>query len=287
MKKFFRVFYSQIFNSFFPIIIIAILLKQSNNNNTASIFLLLNYANIYLLFSDYSSNTVFLKDALQIGGISSVGISEKIILYIYNYIGIKIIILSVGFFLWVALCFLSPLLHQHIFSNIFAYIFIIGYNMNFYWLYMSSNKEYFFIISNFLSRLLFLVLLIFFIKYHFSFSYLMPLCGLGTLAISVLIFKRFCRIYNLHINFTLQHLKQSIQILKRDWPLVANSFLIMSPSTSLSIFIGFVKNSKYVIVYAFAEKIYMAIRALLGVFVNSAYPLICEEGSINTKKTNR
>ncbi len=287
MKKFFRVFYSQIFNSFFPVLIIAILLKLADSSKTASIFLLLNFANIYLLFSDYSSNTILLKDALQSGGITKENVSDDIIKDIESYIGVKIIILGLGFFIWLALCLFVPQLSQNLLSNILAYSFIIGYNMNFYWLYMSSSKEYFFIISNFLGRLFFLLLLLLYIFFKVDFFSLMPLAGLGTTLISLLIFKRFCAVYRINFRLSKATLQQAVLVIKRDWPLVANSFLMMTPTTCLSLFIGFIKNSSHVLVYAFAEKIFMAIRALISVFINAVYPVICQEGSVKTQRSNR
>ena len=287
MKKFFRVFYSQIFNSFFPVLIIAVLLKMADSSKTASIFLLLNFANIYLLFSDYSSNTILLKDALQLGGITKENVSDDIIKDIESYIGVKIIILGLGFFIWLALCLFVPQLSKNLLSNILAYSFITGYNINFYWLYMSSSKEYFFIISNFLGRLFFLLLLLLYIFWKVDFFSLMPVAGVGTTLISLLIFKRFCTVYKIDIHLSKATLQQAVLVLKRDWPLVANSFLIMTPTTCLSLFIGFIKNSSHVLVYAFAEKIFMAIRALLAVFVNAVYPVVCQEGSIYTKKSMR
>jgi hypothetical protein len=287
MKKFFRVFYSQIFNSFFPVLVIAILLKLADSNKTASIFLLLNFSNIYLLFSDYSSNTILLKDAMQAGGISRNNVPHRIVEDIKSYLGMKFIMLGIGFFVWIAFCCIIPQLHKNLLSNIFAYTFIIGYNLNFYWLYMCSSKEYFFIISNFVSRLFLLLLLVLFIFYHLDFFWLMPVTGLGTIIITLVTFRRFCNVYGIEITVTNDMMTDASQIIKRDWPLVANSFLAVSPTTCLSIFVGFIKNSSHVLVYAFAEKIFMAIRALLAVFGNAFYPIVCQEGSIYTKKSKK
>jgi hypothetical protein len=287
MKKFFRVFYSQIFNSFFPVLIIGILIKLKNSNDIASIFLLINFSNIYLLFSDYSSNTIFLKAALSEGGISSTRVSSNIINDIHSYIGIKILILIIGFIVWIPIVFYTPILQRHALSNILAYTFIVGININFYWLYMCSSKEYFFIISNFISRIFFLCLLLAFIFFNFNMSFLMPLVGLATIVISIVTFIRFCAVYKIRVVVSGGIVKNAVTIIRRDWPFVANSFLIMTPTTCLSFFVGFIKDSQHVIIYAFAEKIFMAIRALLAVFVNSIFPVICAEGSVTSKKSNR
>lgn len=287
MKKFFRIFYSQIFNSFFPVLIIAILLQLADSSKTASIFLLLNFSNIFLLFSDYSSNSILLKDAMLAGGLSKNNVPESIVGDIKSYLGVKSIILGLGFFIWIALCSTIPQLHKNVISNILAYTFIVGFNLNFYWLYMCSNKEYFFIISNFVSRLFFLFLLVYFIFYRLDFFWLMPITGVGTIVISIFTFSRFCRLYGIKINASKNMMSDAGKILKRDWPIVANSFLIMSPTTCLSFFIGFVKNSSHVLVYALAEKIFMALRALLSVFVNAFYPVVCQEGSAYTKKSKQ
>ena len=283
MKKFLRVFYSQIFNSFFPILIVAILINLKNKSDVAPIFLLINFANVYLLFSDYSSNINFLKNAIAAGGIHETT-APSIIKDIEHYIGIKTIVFILGFVAWVVMCFYIPLLHQNMVASIFCYAFIVGHNLNFYWVYMSSSKEYLFIISNFFARLLLLLLLLLFIKLQFSLSYLMAFVGVGNTILAILFFKSFCRRYKLKINFTLETIKESVTIIKKDAPLVMNSFLLMSPNTCATFFIGYVKNSELILVYGLAEKIFLACRAMLGVFVNSIYPVFCAKEGVSKSK---
>ena len=283
MKKFLRVFYSQIFNSFFPILIVAILINLKNKSDVAPIFLLINFANVYLLFSDYSSNINFLKNAIAAGGIHETT-APSIIKDIEHYIGIKTIVFILGFVAWVAMCFCIPLLHQNIVASLLCYTFIIGYNLNFYWVYMSSSKEYLFIISNFFARLLLLLLLLFFIKFQFNLSYLMAFVGIGNILMAILFFKNFCKRYKLKINFNLNTIKESVTIIKKDAPLVMNNFLLMTPNTCATFFIGYVKNTELILVYGLAEKIFLAFRAMLSVFVNSVYPVFCSKEGVNKSK---
>ncbi len=283
MKKFLRIFYSQIFNSFFPIAIVAILINLKNKSDVAPIFLLLNFANVYLLFSDYSSNINFLKNAIAAGGIHETT-APSIIKDIEHYLGIKTIVFTIGFIAWVIMCSFIPLLHQNMVASICCYVFIIGHNLNFYWMYMSSNKEYLFIISNFFARLLLLLLLLLFIRFRFNLSYLMAFVGIGNTFLAILFFKNFCKRYNLKIGFTTTTIKESFTIIKKDAPLVVNSFLLMSPNTCVTIFIGYVKNTELVLVYGLAEKIFLAFRAMLGVFVNSIYPVFCSKEGVRRNK---
>ncbi len=284
MKKFLRVFYSQIFNSFFPILIVAILINLKNKSDVAPIFLLLNFANVYLLFSDYSSNINFLKNAIAAGGIHDTT-APSIVKDIEHYIGIKTIVFLVGFIAWIAMCFYVPLLHQNKVASICCYVFIVGHNLNFYWVYMSSSKEYLFIISNFFARLLLLLLLLLFIKFQFNLSYLMAFVGIGNTLMAILFFKNFCKLHKLKIHFNLSTIKESITIMKKDAPLVMNSFLLMSPNTCATFFIGYVKNTELILVYGLAEKIFLAFRAMLGVFVNSIYPVFCSKEGVSKSKS--
>jgi len=283
MKKFLRVFYSQIFNSFFPILLVAILISIKDKTNIAQIFLLLNFANVYLLFSDYSSNIHFLKEAMVVGGVQEKP-HHSIIENINSYIGIKTIILSVGFIVWIILCFCIPLLHKNVFSSILSYSFIVGYNLNYYWIYISSKKEYFFIISNFISRIFFLLILLFFIWLKYDFFFLMPIIGICSIIIAWLFFKRFCSIYKIKTSFSFKNIGDSGKIIKRDLPLMSNTFLLMTPSNYLSIFIGYVKQTEHIIIYALAEKIFLAFRALLAVFINSIYPVFCGNRKMEKNK---
>ncbi len=283
MKKFLRVFYSQIFNSFFPILIVAILINLKNKSDVAQIFLMLNFANVYLLFSDYSSNINFLKNAIAAGGIHETT-APTIIKDIEHYIGIKTIVFFLGFVAWITMCCYIPLLHQNMVASIFCYAFIVGHNLNFYWVYMSSSKEYLFIVSNFFARLFLLLLLLLFIKLQFSLSYLMAFVGVGNTLLAILFFKSFCRRYQLKINFSLETIKESVIIIKKDAPLVMNSFLLMSPNTCATFFIGYVKNTELILVYGLAEKIFLAFRAMLGVFVNSIYPVFCSKEGVSRSK---
>lgn len=283
MKKFLRVFYTQIFNSFFPILIVAILINLKNKSDVAQIFLMLNFANVYLLFSDYSANVNFLKNAIAAGGIHQTT-ATSIIKDIEHYIGIKTIVFFLGFVAWIVMCCYIPLLHQNMVASIFCYAFIVGHNLNFYWVYMSSSKEYLFIISNFFARLLLLLLLLLFIKLQFSLSYLMAFVGVGNTILAIFFFKNFCRRYQLKINFNFETIKESVTIIKKDAPLVMNSFLLMSPNTCATFFIGYVKSTESILVYGLAEKIFLAFRAMLGVFVNSVYPVFCAKEGVNRNK---
>jgi len=283
MKKFLRVFYSQIFNSFFPILIVAILIGLKNKSDVAPIFLLLNFANVYLLFSDYSSNINFLKNAMAAGGIHQTT-APSITKDIEHYIGIKTIVFAIGFIAWIVMCFYVPLLHQNMLASICCYTFIIGYNLNFYWVYMSSSKEYLFILSNFFARLLLLLLLLLFIKLQCSLSYLMAFVGIGNTLMAILFFKNFCKLHQLKINFNLKTIQESVSIIKKDAPLVLNSFLLMSPNTCATFFIGYVKNTELILVYGLAEKIFLAFRAMLAVFVNSIYPVFCSKEGVSKSK---
>ena len=283
MKKFLRVFYSQIFNSFFPIAIVAILINIKNKSDVAPIFLLLNFANVYLLFSDYSSNINFLKNAITAGGINH-NTSTNIIKDIEHYLGIKTIVFTIGFIAWIVMCFYIPLLSENRLASICCYVFIIGHNLNFYWMYMSSNKEYLFIISNFFARLFLLLMLLLFIKFQLNLSYLMAFVGIGNTLLAILFFKNFCKQYHLKITFSISSIKESFAIIKKDAPLVINSFLLMSPNTCVTFFIGYVKNTELVLVYGFAEKIFLAFRAMLGVFVNSIYPVFCSKEGVSRNR---
>lgn len=287
MNKFLKVFISQGFNSFFPIVIVSILALLVAPADAATVILVLNFANIYLLFSDYSANIVFFKDAIDLGGISPNRVAPQIVNNIQAYIGVKTVVLAAGFVLWIPLCYIIPQLRLHAFSNILAYAFIIGNNFNFYWIYMSSKKEYFFILSNFASRLFFVLILIMFITLQLSFFWLLAVSGLGALLINWLIFTRFCSVHRIHFNLSAGTLQTGVNVIKRDWALVANSVMIMTPTNCLSLFIGFVKNSSHIIIYALAEKIFFIMRTLLSVFVNSIYPMICRVGSVHHQRARR
>lgn len=284
MKKFFRVFYSQVFNAFFPILIVLILIKFTDKNNIAQIFLITNFANIYLLISDYSSNTRFFKNTLALGGITQ-NTNIKIIDNIVSYIGIKIIVLSLGFLVWGVLCLSVPLLRHNFWGSLLSYTFIVAYNINYYWVYMSSSKEHFYILSTFVSRIFFLMIIGFFIYCHSNLYYALPIIGFLTFIANYLFFVEFCRLHGITLQVNLKKISESKAIIKSDLPTVINSFLLMTPTNCITIFIGYVKNTEQLVAYALAEKIFLGIRTLLAVFVNSIYPLFCSKVVRRKRKT--
>ncbi len=284
MKKFLRIFYSQIFNSFFPLLIVFILLKLKTKSEVAQIFLLINFANVYLLFTDYSANLHFIKNAMSAGGIGTTT-SPIIIKDLEHYLGIKTLLFVAGFFVWVLICVNVPLLSNELWGSISAYLFIVGHNLNFYWMYMSSKKEHLFIVSNFVARLTLLLCLLAFIYLELSLTFLMFFVGLTNLFLALFFFKNFCRIHHLKVGYSLEVIKASTTVIKADWPLVFNNILLMSPSNCLTFFIGYVKNTEMVLVYGLAEKMFLAFRALLGVFVSSIYPVYCAKGGVARHKS--
>ena len=282
MKKIFRVFYSQIFNAFFPVIILLVLNKIIDKSGVSSVFLIINYSNFYLLFTDYSCNVIFLKEALQAGGIT-LNTHPSIIENINAYLSIKLLFLSIGFIIWIILCYFIPALHEHFLTNILSYTFIIGYNLNFYWVYMSSPKEFYFIVSNFLARLSLLILLLLFIFTKLNISWLMPVVGLLNIFICLIYFKKFCIKYFLRPKINNQTLKDAVSILKRDFNLMSSNFLLMTPTNCLYFFIGYVQNTNSIVIYGFAQQLFFGIRTLLSVFINSVYPGFCDN-SISSKR---
>ena len=112
----------------------------------------------------------------------------------------------------------------------------------------------------------------------------MAFVGIGNTIMAILFFKNFCKLHQLKIKFNLSTIKESISIVKKDAPLVMNSFLLMSPNTCATFFIGYVKNTELILVYGLAEKIFLAFRAMLGVFVNSIYPVFCSKEGVSKSK---
>jgi hypothetical protein len=281
MNKFIKVFFSQAFNSFFPLVIVAILLHISDKNNAAPIFIILNYSNIFLLFSDYSSNIRFLKDAMNMGGINKnppVEIKENI----RRYIGVKLLTLVVGFLPWLAICIFTPLLHFNLLASVLSYTFIISYNLNFYWIYAASNKEYYFIFSNLCSRLVLILLLLAFLHWQIDFTYLMCSTGLIVFIVSIVFFKRFCISHDITLYVDKSLFLESYKILKSDFKLVVNNSATMVPTICLGIFVGYIGNATQVVVYAVAEKVFLGIRTLLSISINSIYPVLC--GMVNVPR---
>lgn len=285
MRKFLKVFYSQLFNSFFPIALIAILLSLKNKNDIAYIFLILNFSNFYLLFSDYSSNVKLLQESMEHGGIKNIPVHHTIVENIHAYIGIKAIFLSLGFIIWIFLCYSIPLLYEHFFSNCLAYTFIIGFNLNYYWIYISSNKEHFFVLSNFIARISVIVFLLIFIYLGYNLLYLMFWAGILAIITNTYIFKSFLRRFEINQRFDFQKIYScSIKVIKRDYKFVTNNFLVMTPTNCINYFIGYINKTELILIYAFAEKIFFAIRALLSVFLSSLYPVFFQKSSMSKKK---
>jgi hypothetical protein len=112
----------------------------------------------------------------------------------------------------------------------------------------------------------------------------MAFVGIGNTILAILFFKNFCKRYSLTIFFNQTTIIESFTIIKKDAPLVINSFLLMSPNTCVTFFIGYVKNTELVLVYGLAEKIFLAFRAMLGVFVNSIYPVFCSKEGVSRRR---
>ncbi len=285
MKKIFRVFYSQLFNVFFPIVLLLILNRIINQSGVSSIFLLTNYANFYLLFSDYSSNIVFLKESLQHGGITN-KTSSKTITNINTYLGLKLFFLTIGFFVWIVLCTITPALYDHFFISVLSYTFIVAYNLNFYWIYMSSSKEFYFIITNFISRLVLITSLLFCVYLKVTVTWVMPIVGFINVLICLAYFRKFCKYFAITLQINYQTILNAIQVIKQDFKLISGLILLMTPSNCLFLFLGYVKSTNTIVVFGFAQQIFFGIRSLLSIFINSIYPGLCNN-TINKKRKNQ
>lgn len=229
-------------------------------------------AMVYLsTISDYGFNLTATRDiALNKEG----GNAEKISSIFFTVLTSKIILTGMSFLLLLILINVVPFFKANFQVYLSGFAYVIGQSLLVSWFFQGMERMKFITISVLFARIVFAILVFAFIRqaddaYLFLFFF-----GLGNIIAGL--FSIYMAMYFFKLKFLYPLLSNIIHELRNGWQIMISNLFINSYSYSNIFILRLFVNDLTVGYYSIAEKIFFAIRQILGVFSQVIYPQVCQ-----------
>lgn len=259
----------QIFNYILPLITLPYLIKVLQPEK----FGLTIYAQTVMLYFivliDYGFNitatrriSIYKEDSKKISEVFNNVISTKLFLLLFSLFTLTLMFFFIPKFNnnWVLFLFTSGVLIGQVFFPL--------------WLFQGLQDMKYLMYFNFLSRIIFTVLVFVIIKSPSDFVFVNLLNSLASIFIGILSIYFVKRKYNIVLKIS--GIKNIISELKDGWMVFLSNFSIQIYMSSNLIILSVYSNDTTIGYYTVAEKVILIIRQLLSVFSQVIFPHVCQ-----------
>lgn len=268
MANFSYLFLQQASQIIIPLLIIPHLIKVLGYERTGLVFYAQSFMTYFIVLSDFGFNLTATQEISinrnnnsQISRIIGRVVSTKLFLAVGGLIILYLLTLSIDKFradqellLW-------------------SYLMAIGQASLPLWFFQGIEQMKVLALLSFLSRLLFLGLVYFFIRNIDDYIYVNAIMGIGGIFVSLcgyyLIYKKY------KIAFKLTSWNSVVSELRKGWHIFMSGFFINVYMNSNIFVLSFVVDPTTLGYYGVAEKCYMGIRQVIGVISQAIYPRAC------------
>lgn len=186
---------------------------------------------------------------------------------------LKILIMIIGFVIFLPLIFIIPRFNSYWYIFIFSYGTVLGQVLYPIWLFQGLEDMRLVSILNIFSKCLFTAAIFLFINGEKDF-YLVPVfSSLGFILIgliSIIVIK-----VKYKVSFLFQSKLVLYKYLKEGWPLFLSNISVSFYTTATISFLGFYTNNATVGYYSVADKIITAIRGIMSPISQVLFPYLC------------
>ena len=227
---------------------------------------------VYLsTISDYGFNLTATRDvALS----KESGNTERLSSIFFTVLTSKIILTGLSFLLLLILISVVPFFKANFKVYLSGFTYVIGQSFLVSWFFQGMERMKFITISVLFARIVFAILVFLFIRqaddaYLFLFFF-----GLGNIVAGL--FSIYMAKYFFKLKFIYPLLSNIIHELRNGWQIMISNLFINSYSYSNIFILRLFADDLTVGYYSIAEKIFFAIRQVLGVFSQVIYPQVCQ-----------
>lgn len=185
----------------------------------------------------------------------------------------RLIIAVITFILLMVLVELVPLFKMHRLVYYFGFSFVLGQALLVNWFFQGMEKMKFNAISSLFSRALFVGLVFIFIKQKDQVYLYLFFMGLGNMVAGLLSIIASRKLYKL--TWTKPDRKVINQEFKEGWHFTVSNLSMTTIQYGGLFILRLFTNDLVVGYYSIAEKIYLAMKLMLDVFSQAAYPRVC------------
>lgn len=175
--------------------------------------------------------------------------------------------------LWVSAAFI-PAFKNHFTLYTLGFTYVVGQSLLVSWFFQGKEKMHYITVSTLISRLVFVVLVLLFIRHREDGVYFLLFLGIGNVVAGL------CSIYLAIRVFKLLPVqpawKDMVHEIKEGWQITVSNLSINTYMYSGIFILRIFTNDLVVGYYSIAERIFFAARQVLAVFSQAVYPRICQ-----------
>jgi len=202
------------------------------------------------------------------------GDNLKISKIFFTVLASKIIICLACFVLLLLLVWVVPIFNAHLSLYLLAFVFVVGQTLLIGWFFQGIEKMHYIAVAALLGRLIFVVLVFAFIKAPADTELFLFFMGVGNIIAGLATIYLAVRLFKLKLIRPSR--AEIIDEFKAGWRITATNFFITN-SQYIGIFIlRIFTNDALVGYYSVAEKVFFAMKLMLGIFTQVVYPRVCQ-----------
>jgi polysaccharide transporter, PST family len=186
----------------------------------------------------------------------------------------KLILCGIAYALLCLMTFLIPFFRSHLLLYHLGFAYVIGQSLLVSWFFQGLEKMQYITISTLISRIVFILLVIFFIRRPEDKNLFLLLAGVGNIIAGVFSVWLAFRIFELRLARPAR--ADIFHELKEGWQVTLSNLSINTYQYINIIVLRFFSNDLIVGYYSIAERIFFAIRQILGIFSQAIYPHVCQ-----------
>ncbi len=267
-------------NFVLPVLVMPFVIRRIG----ANLFGVVSVAQVVMIFlstiSDYGFNLTATRDIAVFKEDK-----EKISRIFSTVLISKFFICGLAFLFLLLLTSVVPVLKSHFILYLLGFVYVIGQSALVGWFFQGMEKMQYITISTLVARLLFVALVFVFIRDKGGYIYFLFFLGIGNIVAGFFSIYLAIRVFKLkYYRPDWVDIKNEI---KEGWHITASNLSINTYQYINILVLRLFTNDLVVGYYSIAEKIFFAIRQVLGVFSQVVYPHICQLTMKSKEETSR
>jgi Membrane protein involved in the export of O-antigen and teichoic acid len=255
-------------NSFLPLLVMPFVISKIGADGFG-VVVVAHVVMIYLSsVSDYGFNLTATRD-IALHKQDNLSVSK----IFFTVLASKLLITAVLFLLLI-LALLTPVFGHNAQLYLMGFTYVIGQSLFVNWFFQGIEKMHFITISTFISKLIFVILIIVFLRHKedaylflFFFGIGNIVAGIFSICIALVVFK---------IKILRPQWADIINEIKSGWQITVSNLFINTYLYSNVFILRIFTNDLTVGYYSIAEKIFFTVRQVLSLFSQVVYPHICQ-----------
>jgi PST family polysaccharide transporter len=256
-------------NFILPILIMPVVIRRIGADH----FGLISVAQVVMIYlstlSDYGFNLTATRDVAM-----NRADKERVSRIFSSVLASKSILCVLCYGLLCGLMAFVPFMREHFILYQLAFVYVIGQSLLVSWFFLGIEKMQYITISTLFSKVLFLILVFFFVRGPQDTPLFLFFAGIGNVAAGLFSIWLAARVFGLEL---LRPLRDDIvHELREGWQITLSNLSINTFQYVNVLVLRFFFNDLIVGYYSIAERVFYAVRQVLSTFSQAIYPHLCQ-----------